>query len=54
MTSHLLYTQWDATRPASQSPIVIQDIILSHEARIRSYELLAQAFELSSSPPATA
>jgi beta-N-acetylhexosaminidase len=27
MTSHLLYTQWDALRPASQSPIVIQDII---------------------------
>ena len=27
MTSHLLYTQWDALRPASQSPIVIHDII---------------------------
>ena len=27
MTSHLLYTQWDALRPASQSPIVIQNII---------------------------
>jgi len=27
MTSHLLYTQWDAVRPASQSPIVIHDII---------------------------
>ncbi|MDQ3144616.1 MAG: beta-N-acetylhexosaminidase [Pseudomonadota bacterium] len=27
MTSHLLYTAWDATRPASQSPIVIHDII---------------------------
>ena len=27
MTSHLLYTQWDAERPASQSPIVIHDII---------------------------
>ncbi len=27
MTSHLLYTQWDATRPASQSPIIIRDII---------------------------
>ncbi|MGH6705374.1 MAG: beta-N-acetylhexosaminidase [Sphingomicrobium sp.] len=27
MTSHLLYTQWDADRPASQSPIVIHDII---------------------------
>ena len=27
MTSHLLYTQWDAHRPASQSPIVIHDII---------------------------
>ena len=27
MTSHLLYTQWDAERPASQSPIVIRDII---------------------------
>ena len=27
MTSHLLYTQWDAERPASQSPTVIQDII---------------------------
>ncbi len=27
MTSHLLYTHWDAERPASQSPIVIHDII---------------------------
>ena len=27
MTSHLLYTQWDAHRPASQSPIIIHDII---------------------------
>ena len=27
MTSHLLYTQWDAERPASQSPIVLHDII---------------------------
>ena len=27
MTSHLLYTQWDAERPASQSPIVIHSII---------------------------
>jgi beta-N-acetylhexosaminidase len=27
MTSHLLYTVWDAERPASQSPIVIHDII---------------------------
>jgi beta-N-acetylhexosaminidase len=27
MTSHLLYTQWDATRPASQSPVIIHDII---------------------------
>ena len=27
MTSHLLYKQWDANRPASQSPIVIHDII---------------------------
>jgi beta-N-acetylhexosaminidase len=27
MTSHLLYKQWDAERPASQSPIVIHDII---------------------------
>ena len=27
MTSHLLYMQWDAERPASQSPIVINDII---------------------------
>ena len=27
MTSHLLYTQWDEERPASQSPIVIHDII---------------------------
>ena len=27
MTSHLLYTAWDAERPASQSPIVIHDII---------------------------
>jgi beta-N-acetylhexosaminidase len=27
MTSHLLYTEWDAERPASQSPVVIHDII---------------------------
>jgi len=27
MTSHLLYTAWDSERPASQSPIVIHDII---------------------------
>jgi beta-N-acetylhexosaminidase len=27
MTSHLLYTEWDAERPASQSPIDIHDII---------------------------
>ena len=27
MTSHLLYKVWDAARPASQSPIVIHDII---------------------------
>ena len=27
MTSHLLYTQWDPERPASQSPIIIHDII---------------------------
>jgi beta-N-acetylhexosaminidase len=27
MTCHLLYTEWDAERPASQSPIVIHDII---------------------------
>ena len=27
MTSHLLYTVWDAERPASQSPVVIQNII---------------------------
>lgn len=27
MTSHLLYTQWDAARPASQSRTVIHDII---------------------------
>ena len=27
MTSHLLYTHWDATRPASQSPVIIRDII---------------------------
>ena len=27
MTSHLLYTAWDVERPASQSPVVIQDII---------------------------
>ena len=27
MTSHLLYKAWDAIRPASQSPIVINDII---------------------------
>ena len=27
MTSHLLYTEWDAKRPASQSPVVIHDII---------------------------
>ena len=27
MTSHLLYTRWDAERPASQSPIIIHEII---------------------------
>ena len=27
MTSHLLYTRWDPDRPASQSPVVIHDII---------------------------
>ena len=27
MTSHLLYTAWDAERPASQSPTIIHDII---------------------------
>ena len=27
MTSHVLYTAWDAERPASQSPIVIHDVI---------------------------
>ena len=27
MTSHLLYTVWDAERPASQSPTIIHDII---------------------------
>jgi len=27
MTSHLLYTAWDAERPASQSPVIIHDII---------------------------
>jgi beta-N-acetylhexosaminidase len=27
MTSHILYKQWDAERPASQSPFVIHDII---------------------------
>ena len=27
MTSHLLYTEWDAERPASQSPTIIHDII---------------------------
>jgi len=27
MTSHLLYKQWDPVRPASQSPIVIHEII---------------------------
>jgi len=27
MTSHILYTAWDAERPASLSPFVIQDII---------------------------
>ncbi len=27
MVAHLLYTAWDAERPASQSPIVIEDII---------------------------
>ena len=27
MTSHLLYTQWDAERPASQSSTIIRDII---------------------------
>jgi beta-N-acetylhexosaminidase len=29
MTSHLLYTAWDAERPASQSPFVIEEIIRS-------------------------
>ncbi len=27
MTSHILYTTWDAERPASQSPFIIHDII---------------------------
>ena len=27
MTAHIVYTAWDAERPASQSPIVIRDII---------------------------
>jgi beta-N-acetylhexosaminidase len=27
MTSHLLYKAWDPDRPASQSPIIINDII---------------------------
>jgi beta-N-acetylhexosaminidase len=27
MTAHVVYTAWDADRPASQSPIVIHDII---------------------------
>ncbi|PXA84301.1 beta-N-acetylhexosaminidase [Nostoc sp. 3335mG] len=27
MTAHLVYAAWDAERPASQSPIVVQDII---------------------------
>ena len=27
MTAHVVYTAWDAERPASQSPIVIRDII---------------------------
>ena len=27
MTSHLLYTRWDSERPASQSPIIIHEII---------------------------
>jgi beta-N-acetylhexosaminidase len=27
MTSHILYTAWDAERPASQSPFIIHDII---------------------------
>ena len=27
MTSHLLYTAWDAERPASQSPVIIHDVI---------------------------
>jgi beta-N-acetylhexosaminidase len=27
MTSHVLYTAWDAERPASQSPVVIGDVI---------------------------
>jgi beta-N-acetylhexosaminidase len=27
MTSHILYTAWDADRPASQSPFIIHDII---------------------------
>ncbi|EYF06018.1 LLM class flavin-dependent oxidoreductase [Chondromyces apiculatus] len=41
-------------RDTGAEEIVIQDIILSHEARLRSYELLAQAFELSPSSPASA
>ena len=27
MTSHILYTAWDAERPASQSPFIIHEII---------------------------
>nr|MBA3526217.1 beta-hexosaminidase [Sphingomonas sp.] len=27
MTSHLVYSRWDAERPASQSPTIIHDII---------------------------
>jgi len=27
MTSHILYTVWDADRPASQSPFIIHEII---------------------------
>ncbi len=27
MTAHVVYTAWDAARPASQSPVVIGDII---------------------------
>jgi len=27
MTSHIIYTEWDAERPASQSPVIIHDII---------------------------